>query len=64
MRYTELNEGEEIIYTVDELPDLYGLYSGTVAAVYDDHIIVDVPKISDHLWIDEDNEDLISRREY
>lgn len=25
-------------------------YKGTVKEIYDDHIIVDVPEISDHMW--------------
>ncbi len=28
-------------------------YSGTVTEVYDDHIIVDVPEVSDHCWFEE-----------
>lgn len=27
-----------------------GLKSGTVKEVYEDHIIVDIPMISDHMW--------------
>lgn len=28
-------------------------YSGTVTEVHDDHIIVDVPEVSDHCWFEE-----------
>lgn len=28
-------------------------YKGTVKETYEDHIIVDVPEISDHLWFEE-----------
>ena len=28
-------------------------YSGTVTEVHDDHIIVDVPEVSDHGWFEE-----------
>lgn len=28
-------------------------YSGTVTEVYDNHIIVDVPEVSDHCWFEE-----------
>ena len=28
-------------------------YSGTVTEVYDDHIIVDVPEVSDYCWFEE-----------
>lgn len=28
-------------------------YSGTVTEVYNDHIIVDVPEVSDHCWFEE-----------
>lgn len=30
------------------------LYGGTVKEVYSDHIIVDVPKVSDHCWFESD----------
>lgn len=30
------------------------LYNGTVKETYPDHIIVDVPEISDHMWYEED----------
>lgn len=29
-------------------------YPGTVKETYEDHIIVDVPEISDHMWYEED----------
>lgn len=28
-------------------------HKGTVREVYNDHIIVDIPKISDHCWFEE-----------
>lgn len=62
MKYTEYKLGDKITYIVDEWPFLYGEYSGKVAAVYDDHILIDVPGISDHIWIDEDNEEAIKMR--
>ena len=30
-----------------------GLLLGTVKEVYEDHIIVDIPEISDHMWYEE-----------
>jgi hypothetical protein len=30
-----------------------GLLWGTVKEVYEDHIIVDIPEISDHMWYEE-----------
>ena len=29
-------------------------YNGTVKETYTDHIIVDIPEISDHCWFEED----------
>lgn len=29
-------------------------YDGTVKETYEDHIIVDVPEISDHMWYEKD----------
>lgn len=29
-------------------------YDGTVTEVYTDHIIVDIPQISDHCWFEQD----------
>lgn len=30
------------------------MFDGTVKETFEDHIIVDVPKISDHCWFEED----------
>lgn len=30
------------------------MYNGRVKEVYEDHIIVDVPKVSDHCWFEKD----------
>ena len=30
-----------------------GLLWGTVKEVYEDHIIIDIPEISDHMWYEE-----------
>lgn len=29
-------------------------YKGTVKEIHDDHIIVDIPDISNHMWFEED----------
>lgn len=29
-------------------------YNGTVKEIYTDHIIVDIPEISDHCWFEDD----------
>ena len=33
--------------------DLKRFYKGTVKEVYEDHLIVNVPELSDHLWFEE-----------
>ena len=32
---------------------LDGMFDGTVTETYEDHIIVDVPTVSDHCWFSE-----------
>ena len=34
---------------------------GTVVEVCEDHFIIDVPEISDHIWIDKDNADMVKK---
>ena len=62
------NVGTEIMYHMGD--DLYsvddvafttegGWHKGVVREVHDDHLIVDVPIYSDHLWIDKDSQDHI-----
>lgn len=33
--------------------DGYGWNKGTVKEVYEDHIIIDIPEVSDHCWFEE-----------
>ena len=39
--------GQKVICKMDEK-----LHKGTVKEIYKDHIIVDVPEISDHCWFE------------
>ena len=52
--------GESVRYFVNEF-DTTGkkIYNGTVISIEEDHIIVNVPEISDHLYFDEDNIDFL-----
>lgn len=43
--------GQKVRYYSAELKRFY---KGTVKEIYTDHIIVDIPEISDHLWFEED----------
>ncbi len=36
-------------------------YFGTVKEVYNDHLIVNVPDVSDHCWFDKNNIDTLSK---
>lgn len=53
MRLSDFKVGDKVIYFSDNPIDSF-LEEGTVKEVFGDHIILDVPKISDHIWIDED----------
>lgn len=35
------------------------MYDGIVVCTYPNHIIVDIPGISDHCWFDDDNLDFV-----
>lgn len=50
----KLDIGTKVICNFDGIK-----YNGIVKEKYDDHIIVDVEGISDHCYIDKDNEDMI-----
>lgn len=52
--------GQEVIYRVDDFDGSANMVS-TVVEVEDDHIIIS-NSISDHLWIDEDCEDMVEVR--
>lgn len=44
------NVGQVVYYVDDEI----GRHKGIVAETYTDHIIVDIPSISDHMWFEQD----------
>ena len=44
--------GQKVIYKVNDF-DCKASYNGTVKEVHEDHIIVDVPEISDHCYFEE-----------
>lgn len=60
MKIEECKEGQKIIYTVQEPPEyIKQSYEGTVKKVYFDYVVIDVPGISDHILIDDDNDYMI-----
>ena len=63
MSYKEYKKGDQVIYRVDEPFEKTKEYKGTVTEVHEDHITVDVPEISSHLWIDKDTDYMITRGE-
>jgi hypothetical protein len=64
--FTTWTKGTEVEF--DASDDTFGWYSrqmsgqkwdsGVVKEVHDDHLIVDVPAVSDHMWLDADNAEL------
>ena len=46
---THLFQENQTVYCITEL----GLIRSTVKEVYEDHLIIDVPHISDHMWYEE-----------
>ena len=49
--------GQEVRYLLDEEVRFGGKatwHKGTVTDVFEDHILVDIPDISDHIWFEED----------
>ena len=55
-------KAEDDYYSVDDVSFTVkdnNSYPGTVRAVYDDHIIVDIPIISDHMWFEAGDGDRI-----
>ena len=47
--------GESVKYRIYDFDCPGKSFNGKVVSVEDDHIIVSVPEISDHLYFDEDN---------
>jgi hypothetical protein len=45
--------GQKLIWITDNMLEGYYEYKGTVKAVFDDHIIVDIPELNDHCWFEE-----------
>lgn len=48
--------GQKVRYLSDDEVVYGGLatwHNGTVTQTYEDHIIVDIPDISDHMWFEE-----------
>ena len=44
--------GENVKYVVNDF-DEKRIYDGTVKEVAADHVLVDIPEISDHMWFEE-----------
>lgn len=44
--------GENVKYVVNDF-DEKKIYDGTVKEVAADHVLVDIPEISDHMWFEE-----------
>ena len=58
MKLKDFKVGMKIIWFSDNPIDTFR-EEGTVKEVFDDHILIDVPNVSDHIWIDEDCLDMI-----
>lgn len=52
--------GQKVTYIVNDF-DGHNEYTGTIKEIHSDHIIVDCPGISDHLWFDDDNMDMLRK---
>lgn len=58
MRLNDFKKGMKVIYFSDNPIDTFEEI-GTVKEVFEDHIILDVPRFCDHIWIDEDSLNLV-----
>ncbi len=53
MKLSDFKVGTKVIWHSEHPLDTFSK-EGTVKEVYDDYIIIDVPNVSNHIWIDED----------
>lgn len=50
--------GQKVTYIVNDF-DGHNEYTGTIKEIHSDHIIIDCPSISEHLWFDNSDFDLL-----
>ena len=56
--YNGYKVGDKITYSTNDF-DGKSSKDGVIKEVYPDHMIVDVPGVSDHVWIDSDSSDMV-----
>ncbi len=55
-----LQPGDKVLYVVDEFEG-HSEDVAEVKEVFEDHIIISVPWISDHIWIDDGVSDMVRK---